>query len=189
MSGDLISESMEALRAERMEAALRRFGPLVLAGVLILIAGIGGWQTYRALDFAGREAQTGSYLAATQRGPEALVEAAQDMRPPLAALAHITAGEKMLPTAPLTFKELEKLSDPQATLEDIEAIAGRKASPWRARAYERAASLRASTGDFAGANAHLAEIIADDTAPQSLKARAKALQTLYSAKDTQDKEK
>ncbi|MBL3676913.1 MAG: hypothetical protein JKP92_05290 [Alphaproteobacteria bacterium] len=177
---DLIAESQEALRQERLEALARRWGPWALLAAVAVVLGVVAWQGWAAADRAAREARTGAYIAAAEEGPGALAAAADSLGP-LAPLARLTAGEPLDEDAPQMWADLARLGAADLTLEQAKAIAGRTDSPWRARAWERAAVLAAQGGDFAAAREFLDEIVRDPAAPGSLKARAQDLATLYAA--------
>jgi hypothetical protein len=176
---DLIAESQELLRRERMEAAAWRYGPWALGAALALILAVAGVQAWRAWDASAKHAQTAAFLEAAAQGPEALIAAADGMRPGLAAMARLTAGAPLTDAAPLELRELAALADPDTPLAKIEAIAARTGSPWRARAYVRAAALLAEAGDDTKAQTYLDAVAADEAASATLRARAQALDALY----------
>lgn len=173
---DLIAESQELLRKEKMEAAARRWVPVALATCAALVVMVASWQLLGAWRTAAQQDNTARYILAMEAG--SLDMAASDLPADMAALARITAGAPVGDRAPRDWAELERLAASDLTAPEAEAIAARRASPWRARAYLRAAALRAEAGESDKARAYLAEIAADPTAPPSLKARAAALDGL-----------
>lgn len=63
---DLIDEVEEDLRAERAKRLAQRFGGLALAGALLLLAGVGGWQGWRWWEGRQAAAAAEAFLSAAQ---------------------------------------------------------------------------------------------------------------------------
>ncbi|WP_027285475.1 tetratricopeptide repeat protein [Rubritepida flocculans] len=63
---DLMDEVEEDLRAERAKRLAQRFGGLALAGALLLLAGVGGWQGWRWWEGRQAAAAAEAFLSAAQ---------------------------------------------------------------------------------------------------------------------------
>ncbi len=61
---DIFDEVEQDLRADQARALLRRYGWVGIAGAVLIIAAVGGWEAWRAHLKAGREAEATLFLAA-----------------------------------------------------------------------------------------------------------------------------
>jgi len=85
---DLVDEVDEEIRQERAARLARRFGGLFAGLVLLVLAGVGGWQAWRWNEDRGANAAAEAFLAATR---DASVEGA-DTRAIAARMAALGAG-------------------------------------------------------------------------------------------------
>ena len=68
---DIFDEVSEDLRAERARRLATRYGGWVVAAVLLVVAGVAGWQVWQAREGQRSAAVAGSYLAALRGSSEA----------------------------------------------------------------------------------------------------------------------
>ena len=64
---DIFDEINEDLRAEKAQALLRRFAPVLVGIVVLVIAGVGGWQWWRAHRTGQAEAVATRYMDAAAK--------------------------------------------------------------------------------------------------------------------------
>jgi hypothetical protein len=145
---DIFDEVDEDLRAERAQALFKRYGWLLIALVLLVIAASGGWQGWRwwqaKRDMAAGTAFLAAMTLAQATGP-AITGPTTD---PASRTAAIAAFDQVAATAPEGYGTLARL---------------------------RAAALKADAGDLAGATALYDQIAADSTADPLLRGLASLL--------------
>jgi hypothetical protein len=61
---DIFDEVQEDLRAERARGLLKRFGGLFIVALLLVLAGVGGWQLWQQYKSRNAQREAGLYLAA-----------------------------------------------------------------------------------------------------------------------------
>lgn len=61
---DIFDEVEEDLRADRARAFAKRYGILIVALMVLVVAAVGGWQAWRWYDARQTMAQAGAYIAA-----------------------------------------------------------------------------------------------------------------------------
>lgn len=64
---DIFDEVSEDLRAERARRLLQRYGFLLVAVVVLVVAGVAGWQVLQSRQRAAREAVASQFLTAMQQ--------------------------------------------------------------------------------------------------------------------------
>ncbi len=96
---DIFREIDEDLRRDRMERLFKRYGGIVLAGALALVAGTGGYTAWRSWEQSRQQQETAALFAAISQaaqgpgtGVEALAAFAGQARPGAAALAQLNAA-------------------------------------------------------------------------------------------------
>ncbi len=96
---DIFREVDEDLRRDRMERLFKRYGGIMLAGALVIVAGTGGYTAWRSWQQSQHQKETAALAAAlsqTGQGPEKGVEAlaafAGKADPGMAALAQLNAA-------------------------------------------------------------------------------------------------
>ena len=204
---DIFDEVSEDLRAERARRLLQRYGFLLVVVVVLAVAGVAGWQVWQSRQRAAREAVATRFLAATEpQAPQSLetfTAIAKDGPSGYRTLARLreaaakaTAGD--LPGALALWdqisadeqadRSLRRVADMLWVQHQVDTgepalVEGRiqplaaPGEPWRPLALEARAWLRLRTGDTAGAEATLREIVAIPSAPPGVRARATGLLT------------
>lgn len=174
---DLIQETKDQLHEERVQALARKYAPWAIGGLVAIIIAVGGFQLFKSWNNGVLTKQTSAYITARDTGD--LAAAASKMRPKLAALALLSSNTQVKGAKyPRELRELSTISSPDVSVDELIAIASRDASPWRARAYLRAAVLVSQT-DSDKAVQYLDYVISDVDAPRSIKQKAGALRKLY----------
>ena len=140
---DIFDEVAEDLRADRAKALAVRYGGVVLVAVLLLIAGIGGWQVWRWQHSRQAQATADQFLGAMR-----------------------TAGEP--PTGAAEATPARQQATQQAT-ETFSRLAADAPEGYRTLARLRAAGLQAEAGDKAAALALWDQVTNDGSADQRLR--------------------
>lgn len=88
---DIFDEVSEDIRAERVRRLAARYGGWVVGAVLLLIAGVAGWQVWQAREAERSAAVAGSYIAALRGAGETPpgTDAPPDRAPAAAELARL----------------------------------------------------------------------------------------------------
>ncbi|MBP2314985.1 tetratricopeptide repeat protein [Azospirillum soli] len=96
---DIFREVDEDLRRDRMEGLFKRYGGIVLAGALAVVAGTGGYTAWRSWKQNQQQQETVDLVAAisqtgqgADKGVEALAAFAGKADPGMAALAQLNAA-------------------------------------------------------------------------------------------------
>jgi hypothetical protein len=84
---DIFDEVEEDLRAERMRRLLKRYGGLLVAAVLLVVAGVGGWQYWQSLQAKRNAAVASQYLSALDAAASEAPAARQSAAAALTAVA------------------------------------------------------------------------------------------------------
>jgi hypothetical protein len=133
---DIFDEVNEDLRAERAQALLKRYGVLLLAAMLLVVAGAAAWQGWR-----------------WWRGK-------QDMAVATEYMAAMTRADAPGPG--------QGAARPEA-LAGFEQVAAKAPDGYATLARLRAAALKASAGDLAGATALWDQVAGDASADRLLR--------------------
>ena len=212
---DIFDEVNEDLRAERARRLFQRYGILLAVVVVLIVAGVAGWQVLQSRQRGGREAVATRFLAAMdqQSAPAASPERAQalntfadigtdgpsgyrslarlreaamkanngDLPGALALWNQVSADEqadRSLRSAAdmLWVQHQVDTGEPGVVEGRIQSLAA-PGEPWRPLALEARAWLKLRTGDNAGAETALREIVAMPGAPAGVRARANGLLT------------
>ncbi len=195
-----IREVSEEVRVERMQRLWRRFAPLIIGGLLSIVAGAAGWTWYQAQEVAAAK-ERGARLLEADEGVAAKAEALAALDGPAAAVAALelaaaqaAAGGVGAAHAPdrsvaddarlkraytdLAALEAARLDAPRKPIEEAEGLlAGLAAegAPYRPLALELRAALRLNAGNAAGARADLEAILADPGLTRGLNIRAQQM--------------
>ena len=125
---DIFDEVGEELRAERNRKLLARYGWVLVALALLVVAGAGGWQWWRDRQQQRAAAVASVFLAAVREASTSAPGDAETASRQQAAQAF----ERLASTAPQSYRTLARLrlaaiqaqSDPAAALQVWDAIAG-----------------------------------------------------------------
>lgn len=203
-SDSFIQEVTEEVRQDRMFALWKKWGPLVIGIVVLLVGGAAAWSWMEARQQAEAEVRGGLLLGAEPGSVEeqqalvvlleqptrivaefataaALARAGETARASEAYRAIAQRGEVERHYRDLALLQALRLdaetADPAAALAELEALTSQGA-PYAPLARELAAVLHMRAGDAEAARAELEAILADDTATQALRLRARELLTV-----------
>ncbi len=203
-----IREVTEEVRQDRLIGYWKRYGPFVIGGIILIVgaAALVTWLGKRARQEA--EARGAAFITADAASPEArdaLVGQLDGLSAELALLriAAAQAAEGETAAAVETYTRVAEgaLSAPYRDFAALQAIrlaapglppaeaADRLAAlaegdgPYRMLALEFRAVLRLNAGDRAGARADLETILASETVPEGLRARAGQLLAIIGEDD------
>lgn len=140
---DIFDEVSEELRADRAKALLRRYGGVVAAAMVLLLAGIVGVQFWRARQADAAQAIASQFLDAMRKSDGAIT----------------TPGAPATPSA----------ENRQQATEEFMRLAATAPEGYRTLARLRAAALRAEAGDKPGALALWDQVMADGAADRRLR--------------------
>jgi len=158
---DVFREVDEALREDRARVLAKRYGPLAIAVVLLIVAGVGGWTYWQDRTQSQAEQRTAALTEAIEQldqGPEA----AQ------AALESVAAGGDDGQAMLARFYQAQILIDEgeaQAAVQlydQISTDAG-VGQTWRNLAAMRAAILLTGTADPAEVRSRLSAFVGDES--------------------------
>jgi len=200
---DILDEVEQDYRAERARRLFLRYGAILGALLLLVVAGVAGWQAWRWSQLRAATTTASAYLAAGNADPAAQASAyatlAATAPAGYAALARLraaglaaAAGEETEaralwealardPAAPALYRDLATVLWAMASIGTPEAttIEGRLApladGPWRAAVAETRALAALAAGDNAAAARGFAAIAADPATPSGIRIRAERL--------------
>ncbi len=200
-----IQEVTEEVRQDRMFALWKKWGPFVLAGIVLVVAATAAWSWMQTRQHAQAEARGGALLAAEPGSLQAQQKLAEQMKAPAqlvpefavaAALARqgesaiaaeayrsIAARGELAPAyrqmALLQAIRLEAATaaDPKAALAELQPLM-QPGAPYALLARELAAALHLKAGDRAAARAELEVILADQAATQNMRIRAREMMSV-----------
>ncbi|MEM8624448.1 MAG: tetratricopeptide repeat protein [Pseudomonadota bacterium] len=208
-----IREVTEEVRQDRMLRYWKKYGPLIIGGIVLIVAiaaGLAWWQRLaeeqaasngglllQAQEAAPADIQTitagvegGAQVIAQLRTAQATAAAGD--RQGAAQLYDAIAEDQSLAPRYRDLARLEAvrlratLGEPLAMLPVLDELA-MPGAPFRPLALELRAALKLNAGDVAGARADLGAVVADATATGETRARVQALlQTLPPIEDTSD---
>ena len=102
---DIFDEISDDLRAERAKALLKRFGLVLVLAVVLVIAGVAGWQFWR---YRNQQASAEVATAFLEAMRQSTAPAAADASTPARAKA-LAEFERIAATAPEGYRELARL--------------------------------------------------------------------------------
>ena len=200
-SDSFIQEVTEEVRQDRMFALWKKWGPFILAAIVLVVGAAALWSWNNARQRAEAEAR-GAALLAPNADRQALVDR---IEPPARIVAEFAAAAELARSgdaadlaeavrryrgiaargdiaehyrqlALLQAVRLEAVSaDPSAALTELAPLID--GSPYALLARELAAALHLKAGDREAAHAELQAILADPRATSSLRLRAQELLT------------
>jgi hypothetical protein len=193
-----IQEVTEEVRQDRMFALWKKWGPYVLAALVLVVGAAALWSWNRAQEEAEAEAR-GAVLLAADADPQA---AADQLEPPARIVADFAAAAALgrsgdTAAAAERYRQIAARDDlaghyrqlallqavrleassaePSAALAELGPLI--ESSPYSLLARELAAALHLRAGDREAAHAELQAILADPRATANLRLRAQELLT------------
>jgi len=103
---DIFDEVDEELRAERAQQFLKRYGSLIVAGVLVIVGAAAGWQAWHWYEARQDAAAAAEYLTAMNLADPTAAGTSEASR-----TAAIAAFEKLAASAPAGYATLAKLRE------------------------------------------------------------------------------
>lgn len=211
---DLLSELDDVMRRERMEKLWKEYGSTIIAGIILAIFLTAAISGFKAWDHKAKTESTTQLIAllespqfpnvkesdldmrASHESMARLIAAAtyvrQDKTAEALALYDQVLADKSAPSELRDFARLMRarlLSQEQAyesVLESLAPLLNNQGSVWRFHAQLEAASLLAhGAKDYARAREHLAAILEAPGLPETLYAKARALDHIYALKQSE----
>lgn len=208
-SDSFIQEVTEEVRQDRMFALWKKWGPYILAVIVLIVGGAALWSWMQAREQARAEQVGGLLLGAEPGSIEEQQTAIAVLEPPARIVAEFAAAAALadggdaagateayraLATrgdlarhyrdlALLQALRLEATVDPAATLTELAPLM-ESGAPYASLARELAAVLHLRAGDTEAARTELEAILADQRATQSLRLRARELMKVTGAPET-----
>lgn len=194
-----IQEVTEEVRQDQMFALWKKWAPLILGGVAVIVGGAAYWSWSQSQQKAAAEERGGLFLAADPDTTDLQVALPDQLEGPAKVLGQMTAAGALAEqgdaaeagkrfaaiaadgAAPQVYRDLALLqavrlgaaAEPEADLERL--IEGDGA--FRLLALEVRAALRLEAGDAEAAHADLNTILLDPLATRTIRQRAAAIIT------------
>jgi hypothetical protein len=201
---DIFREVEEDVRRERFQKLWKAYGNYVVAALVLLFAGIGGWQMWERHKQEERAKVAASFIAAQritnpQAAASAFVDIARTAPKGYASVARLSEAAAMAASGQQSsaidlYKQIAKddsgtvgtvarlraawaLADtaPRADLEDLLKPLNQPGNAWRQNAQEVLAYADYRAMDVKSALAKFSLLAADPQAPDSLRRRAEAM--------------
>ena len=199
-SDSFIQEVSEEVRQDRMFALWKKWGPFVLAAIVLIVGAAALWSWNRGQERAAAEAHGAALLAGDLASAEDRLALIDRLDPPARIVAEFAAAADLgrsgetaeaaaryraiaargdvaghySQLALLQAVRLESASaDPSAALAELAPLID--ASPYSLLARELAAALHLKAGDPQAAHAELQAILADPRATAGLRLRAREM--------------
>jgi hypothetical protein len=201
---DIFREVEEDVRRERAEKLWKAYGSYIIAAVVLVFAGIGGWQLWQRHQQQEREKTSATFIAAQritnpQQAASALADVAKDAPKGYAELARLSQAGAMFASgqqkeAIELFRQIATddsgpigsvarlraawAQSDTATRSDLAAWLApldQPGSAWRENAREVLAYADYRAMDLKAAQAKYAALAIDPQAPDALRSRAKAM--------------
>lgn len=196
-SDSFIQEVTEEVRQDQMFALWKKWAPLILGGVAVIVGGAAYWSWDQAQTKAAAEARGGQFIAAEPGQVDQQVALVDQVDGPAKMLAELTAaaalsedgqtdeaGKRYAEIGARTdiAPEYRDLANLQAirlgALDDAKAVLDQMIdadSPYRLLALEQRAAMQMDAGDTDAAHKDLGTILTDPLATPGLRQRAVAL--------------
>ena len=149
---DIFDEVDEELRADKVQAVLKRYGGLILAAAFAVVLGVAGWQGWQWWQLRQDQAAAGSFIAAMRIA---------DTMSPIPGVA-----------APDSVANVEKRNQ---AIAGFAAVGVNAPAGYRALARLREAGLKADAGDLPGAVSIWNQVADDNSADPLLRDLANLL--------------
>jgi hypothetical protein len=197
-----IQEVSEEVRQDRMFALWKKWGPYVLAAVVVVVGASALWSWNRAQEREAAEARGAALLAADADSLDAQAELIEQIEPPARVVAEFAAAAELgrsgkMAEAAQRYRELavrDGLAEHYRELALLQAVRLEAAetdaatalaelrplidgSPYAPLARELAATLHLKAGDREAAHAELQAVLADPRATANLRLRAREMLT------------
>ena len=199
-SDSFIQEVTEEVRQDRMFALWKKWGPYILAVIVLAVGGAALWSWMQAREHARAEQVGGILLGAEPGSIEEQRTAIAVLEPPARIVAEFAAAAALADQddaagaaeayralasrgdlarhyrdlALLQALRLEATADPAATLAELGPLT-EPGAPYAPLARELAAVLHLRSGDIEAARAELEASLSDQRATQALRLRARGL--------------
>jgi len=193
-----IKEVTEEVRQDRMFALWKKWGPLIVGAVVLVVALAAGWSWMRAQERDAAELRGGLFIAADIADVAAVSALTDQIDGPAQLLAELTAAAAEAESGETAkaakryaaiagrdgvapeYRDIAQLMAIRLGAEGIDADAmldglADGAGPYRLLARELRAAMRLQAGDTAAAHAELNAILIDPLATSGLRQRAVAL--------------
>lgn len=197
-----IQEVTEEVRQDQMLRYWKKYGPLVIGGVVLVVAAAAAWNWMMVQEQAAAEARGAAFLTAESAGTDQVVALASEIDGPANLIAELSAAgalandgkgdeavaryaeiagrEGIAPAyrdlATLQMVRIAAASDPSTSTEPLNALIDQD-GPYRLLALELRGALKIASGDSTAGHADLNAVIGDPQATSSLRQRAGALLT------------
>ncbi|HET7409974.1 MAG TPA: hypothetical protein VFJ13_07220 [Paracoccaceae bacterium] len=209
-SDSFIQEVTEEVRQDRMFALWKKWGPYILAVIVLAVGGAALWTWMEARERARAEQVGGILLGAEPASVEEQQTAVAVLEPPARIVAEFAAAAALADAGDTAgaaeayralaargdlaqhYRDLAVLqalrieattADPAAALADLAPLM-EPGAPYAPLARELAAVLHMRAGDIEAARAELEAILADARTTQALRLRARELMNVVGAPET-----
>ncbi len=201
---DIFREVEEDVRRERFEKLWKAYGAYAIAALVLLFAGIGGWQLWQRYDLQQRQKTADAFMAAQRitnprDAASAFVDLTRDTPKGYATVARLSEASAMFASGQRAeaidlYKQIANADSgaigsvarlraawamadtaTPGAIGDWLAPLTQPGNAWRENAKEVLAYVAYRGMDIKGAQQQYAELAADPEAPDALRARAKAL--------------
>jgi len=201
---DIFREVEEDVRRERLEKLWKAYGSYAIAGLVLLFAGIGGWQFWQRHELEERQKFSDSFVAAQritnpQTAASTFADLARSAPKGYGAMARLSQAGAMFASgqrdgAIELYKQIAKddsgligsvarlraawglaESASRADLAELLKPLDQPGNAWRSNAREVLAYADYRAMDTKSALAKYSELTLDPAAPEGLRARAKAM--------------
>ncbi|MEM7744053.1 MAG: hypothetical protein AAF409_10115 [Pseudomonadota bacterium] len=191
-----IQEVTEEVRKDRMYSLWKKWGPVVIGAIVVIVGGAAYWSWQESQVRAAAEARGGTFIAADPGDVSQMTALPERIDGPASLIARLTAAAALVadgqaaearaayqsiaaePGTPPEYADLAVLQ--AARLAEGDAGAARQSlapliepgRPYRVLALELRAALAMEAGDTAAAHQDLRTIVADPAASASARQRA-----------------
>ncbi|MGB4056485.1 MAG: hypothetical protein WBK77_00165 [Alphaproteobacteria bacterium] len=209
---DIILETEEMMRQERMAKLWKENGKTLIVFIVMTVIATGVISAWRTWDAGVKAKGTDQILTLLEdkNFPDNIKDAKLDMRPGLRGIALINGAQTYLDqkktaeaialyakaaddnAVPGEIRDLAVMmqarltkdaQNDEALMKKLDAVTKTSNSPWRAHAALEAAALQAEKKDIPAARKYLAGIMEQKNAPDALYKKAQALDHIYATRE------
>ncbi|MEM0989336.1 MAG: hypothetical protein AAGK00_10680 [Pseudomonadota bacterium] len=196
-----IQEVSEEVRQDRMYALWKKWGPLVIGGIAVVVGGAAFWSWQKAQDRAAAEVRGGTFIAADPAEINQMTALPERVDGPAQLIAQLAAAAALAeegqaeealaayqavvarPDLAPEYADLAALQVARLTVATGDAEGARQGlavlveanRPYRLLALELRAALAMAAGDVEAAQADLRVLVADPAATPGQRQRALAM--------------